>query len=134
MFLPVEGGAANEGRIEVFHEGVWQSLCDSSWDLRDGDVVCRELGYGYAVRVVGNALFGEGNGPQWKIDLHCSDNATGLKYCENDSQTEKPCTHNEDAGAICSKTSENYVSFCMTNESELSKEVVMNLSKLFNLQ
>ena len=110
MLLPVEGGAANEGRVEVFHERVWQLVCDSSWDLRDGDVVCRELGYGYAVRVVGNALFGEGTGLQWKVDLHCSDNATGLKYCRyNSLLTMKPCTHSEDAGAICSKTSENII-------------------------
>ena len=112
--LPVEGDVANEGRVDVFHEGVWQSLCDSSWDLRDGDVVCRELGYGYAVRVVGNALFGEGTGLQWKVDLHCSDNATGLKYCN--VLPKKSCRHSEDAGVICSKTSEN-IPFCSATDT-----------------
>jgi serine/threonine protein kinase len=100
----VEGGVANEGRVEIFEQGVWQSVCDSSWDLRDGDVVCRELGYGYAVRVVGSALFGEGTGLQWKVDVYCSDNETELKYCEYDSLTKNRCTHSEDAGAICSTT------------------------------
>ena len=49
----------NEGRVEVFRDGEWQSVCDDSWDTRDGDVVGRQLGYAHAIKVVGNALFGE---------------------------------------------------------------------------
>ena len=33
------------GRVEICLEEIWTSLCDQSWDFKDAQVVCRELGY-----------------------------------------------------------------------------------------
>ena len=35
----------NSGRIEICIETTWTSLCDQSWDFKDAQVVCKELGY-----------------------------------------------------------------------------------------
>ena len=35
----------NAGRIELCVEEIWTSLCDESWDFKDAQVVCRQLGY-----------------------------------------------------------------------------------------
>ena len=97
----VGGSVTNEGHVEVFRDGEWQSLCDDSWDTREGDVVCRQLGYAYAIKVVGNALFGEGINGQWKTQFECLGTEGSVEDCYN---LPRPCSHKEDAGVICSLT------------------------------
>ena len=41
----VDGDAAYEGRVEVCLGGKWGTICDSSWDHRDAQVMCKQLGY-----------------------------------------------------------------------------------------
>ena len=43
------GNSSNKGRVEIFMDGDWQTVCDESWDIEDADVVCRQLELGYAV-------------------------------------------------------------------------------------
>ena len=41
----VGGRNSREGRVEVCVNGLWKTVCDSSFDTRDAQVVCRQLGY-----------------------------------------------------------------------------------------
>lgn len=56
----VNGSGPHEGRVEVFHERLWGTVCDDVWDKKDGDVVCRMLGYREADQVHKTARFGQG--------------------------------------------------------------------------
>lgn len=56
----VNGSGPHEGRVEVFHERRWGTVCDDAWDKKDGDVVCRMLGYREAVGVHVTGRFGRG--------------------------------------------------------------------------
>ncbi len=47
----MDGDADNEGRVEVFVNDEWGTVCDEGWDLLDGTVVCVQLGYTHASRV-----------------------------------------------------------------------------------
>ena len=67
----VGGTAENNGRVEVYYNKTWGTVCDDSWQLLDGDVVCKQLGFQRADRVVYKAYFGRGTGPIWIDQLNC---------------------------------------------------------------
>ncbi|MCI4388663.1 hypothetical protein PGIGA_G00088610 [Pangasianodon gigas] len=52
------------GRVEVLHGGSWSTVCDADFDQQDAEVVCRELGCGIPVEVLGSAAFGQGEGSE----------------------------------------------------------------------
>ena len=33
------------GGVEFQFHGTWRTICENYWDLKDADVVCRQLGY-----------------------------------------------------------------------------------------
>ena len=37
------GGTPNDGRVEICLNGEWGSVCHHKWDVRDVEVVCRQL-------------------------------------------------------------------------------------------
>ena len=43
--LTDENGRLCEGRLEIFYNGAWGTICDDYWTKDDADVACRALGF-----------------------------------------------------------------------------------------
>ena len=48
-------GVSNQGRLEVYYNGVWGTVCDNSFDDVDAQVACYALGFRYAMSQQGEA-------------------------------------------------------------------------------
>ena len=97
-----EGGheiLASRGRVEVFYNGIWGTVCDYYWDLKDANVVCRQLGFAGAVAA--NTFEAFGQRKIWMDNVRCTGDEISLKECGHRGWGINKCDHSEDAGVIC---------------------------------
>ena len=95
------GSDLYEGRVEVYHNGTWGTVCDNAWDLQDATVVCRQLGYINATAPWGSARFGPGSGPILLSELSCIGNESNITECDHQGAGFHNCSHSEDVGVVC---------------------------------
>ncbi|XP_022104794.1 fibropellin-1-like isoform X3 [Acanthaster planci] len=100
----VNGPLPNEGRVEVYYSGAWGTVCDDGWDINDGQVACRQLGYPSAARVWSSATHGQGTGAIHLDDLACSGSEASLGACSHSGWGNENCGHHEDASVKCNLT------------------------------
>uniref|UniRef100_A0A3B1JMR6 SRCR domain-containing protein n=1 Tax=Astyanax mexicanus TaxID=7994 RepID=A0A3B1JMR6_ASTMX len=96
------GGSRCSGRVEVLHGESWVTVCDADFDQQDAEVVCRELGCGSPVEVLGAAAFGRGEGQVWSEELQCRGNESQIHFCPKSSSLKHNCSHDNDVGLVCS--------------------------------
>ena len=121
----VGGYNYTEGRVEVCYNNTWGTVCDDSWDINDGHVACRQLGFSSgmstteqlhcwpipkyassiyffaAISAPGYASFGQGTGEIFLDYLRCSGNESRLIDCPHRGIGTHYCSHSEDAGVVC---------------------------------
>ncbi|XP_070115809.1 neurotrypsin isoform X7 [Equus przewalskii] len=97
----MDGENKKEGRVEVFINGQWGTICDDGWTDKDAAVICRQLGYKGPAKARTMAYFGEGKGPIHVDNVKCTGNERSLADCIKQDIGRHNCRHSEDAGVIC---------------------------------
>ena len=87
------------GRVEIFVNNQWGTLCDDFLDFEVANIICLQLSYTYAMMAYPMAYFGEGTGPTFGFDS-CPVNASTIQECTK-IEDKKDCYHFEDSGVVC---------------------------------
>ena len=103
----LQGGATpNQGRLEVFHDSAWGTVCDDYWNNSSAGVACRSLGFPAGTVKPAHdytrAYYGAGaaNLPIHFDDVRCNGSETTLFDCRRRANGHN-CKHNEDVGVNC---------------------------------
>ena len=99
----VGGNETGEGRVEIWYNSQWNTVCDDLWDINDAHVVCRQLGYEGAVTAHQSAHFGQGSGQILLDDLRCTGREGSLLECSHSGINNHNCGRNEDASVTCER-------------------------------
>ncbi|XP_071486159.1 scavenger receptor cysteine-rich domain-containing group B protein-like [Diadema antillarum] len=98
----VGGPSSDRGRIEIFHENRWGTICNNNWSRKEALVACRQLGFpGVAIS---SYYYGPGEGPIYLDEVSCTGSESKLTDCRSRGWGTHTCTHSDDIGVQCSST------------------------------
>ena len=126
MIRLVGGKYNGEGRVEIYHAGIWGTVCDDKWiqDNNNAIVVCKSLGFASGTAIKAESGFGEGSGHIWLDDVDC----TGMEFCLEDCQHagwgQTNCKHYEDIGVMCSGKYFNIRYFHYWKEQDIKQYIL----------
>ena len=90
------------GRLEVFFQGRWGTVCDDDFNNNAARVVCRQLGFNpVGANAVSRAHFGQGTGPIWLDEVDCTGSEPNIDSCPHNAWGSHDCSHSKDVGVIC---------------------------------
>lgn len=113
MVRLVGGQVSFEGRVEVFWNNEWGSVCDDDFDQSDGDIICKYLGFPGAEAIYTGAHFGQGIGAIWFDNMACMGQEYSPYHCNKNTIGQHDCSHYEDAGVHCSSKSHTFTHVVM---------------------
>ena len=99
----VGGQFPNVGRVEVYFNNQWGTVCSNGWSNDDARVICRQLGYpeGNHQALRYSRGFGRTTGPIWLVDVFCTGTENNITECSHNGWGNNGCSHYHDAGVIC---------------------------------
>ena len=98
---------AIQGRVEVFYSGIWGTVCGGrSWDIKDANVVCRQLGFEGALKAVDHPGVAQSR-MTLMYNVQCAGNESSLVECYHKGFGQSSC-YGVNAGVVCSRGNYQY--------------------------
>ena len=98
----VDGPTENSGRVEIYREGEWGTICDDQWEEDEAIVACRQLGFfGLGRLAAVNEFGGVSTDSPILYAVDCSGSQSSLEECEFGEWDTGRCTHREDVSVVC---------------------------------
>ncbi|XP_065193123.1 proprotein convertase subtilisin/kexin type 5-like [Sycon ciliatum] len=93
------GSRTVEGDVVLSFRGNWGLMCDFQWDIRDGNVICRQLNYGKAFRVFQKGQFTRRATQPFVVSgARCTGNESRIQDCVTQGSS---CRATRIAGVQC---------------------------------
>ena len=98
----LRGGMSQlEGRLEIYYQGVWRSVCTQHWTLKEAHVACRMMGYHSALYA--NTIYGSFDRQVGIKDLRCNGSEKDLVGCQHNGWNLQGCQDKKYAIVTCSR-------------------------------
>ena len=95
------GSNDNSGRLEVYHEGQWGSVCSHKFGYHEATVACRMMGYSSALQVLTNEQSGKTDNKIVLSELTCAGTESHLTDCQYDDDEEETCSQGHPVHIEC---------------------------------
>ncbi|XP_070570582.1 uncharacterized protein [Ptychodera flava] len=122
----VNGVSPYEGIVEVYIEDEWARICDtnflSPWQMKEADVVCRQLGHPGAMWA-SSVSEGDEHDGMWLLDIDCNGDEESIQECSYDVSSEPQSSCNS-AGVTC-----NYAHYIGCFDSSVNNPTLSERSK-----
>lgn len=92
------------GRLEIYHDSKWGTVCDDSWDYEDARAVCRHLGTSGGSKFFPKSGWGADSGATgtiWYDEIRCTSSNNDFQHCAGNAWGSHNCKHNEDVHMRC---------------------------------
>ena len=113
----VDGEAPHQGRLEIWHEGRWGTICDDDWGTPSTLVACRQLGYSGAFgfssaknQHAGRFYFPSVDDKYWLDNVVCDGDEARVADCEHRGWGTHNCYSLEAIGVWCDPSPPTQVS------------------------
>ena len=90
------------GRLEVYYNSKWGTVCNVGWGLPDATVACRQMGF-LGISDYDSTRFGSGLSSQriWLDDVTCNGSELRLIDCNHAGIGNEDCGYGKAVGIVC---------------------------------
>lgn len=89
--LRLVNGSDCAGRLEVFYNGTWGSICSNRMSQLTAITVCKHLNCGDGGEIAADFKYGPGSGPTWLDHIECTEQHNSLWQCQSDPWDAQSC-------------------------------------------